>query len=243
MAMDDLKGRMPLDELLSMNDKQPREQPLISKNIHEQLKHMELDAWSISVHRRLRDAIARLQPTTVLEIGGQIGLRTSWLFDLIERKEWNPEHYVIVEEGAKFGVILKRLIQRYNVMHQTKIVIQNPLTYVDEYTMWKQTQLVNKEDHSNFLQHVKCIILDSNIEHHIELVDRCLKLMNEGEYLFTVEPRVPTEDLDTNLPQVQTLISNFNDWIRMIRESNRAFEIGFTPLHEGTIVTFRKMHQ
>ncbi|MEK9730154.1 MAG: hypothetical protein VW230_00175 [Candidatus Poseidoniales archaeon] len=242
--MDDIDGQLPLDELLSINDKHDREQPLISNNIYEQLKHMELDAWSISVNRRLRDAISRIQPRTVLEIGGQIGLRTSWLFDLIERDDWNPENYVILEEGPKFGVILKRLIQRYNVMNQTHVAIQHPMTYIEEYTLWKQTQLVKQGDNSShYLSHIDCIIVDSNIEHHIDLVDKCLKVMDEGGYLFTLEPTVPTDDLDTKLPEVQQRISNFNHWIRMIRESKDEFEIGFTPLHEGTIVTFRKMHQ
>jgi len=120
-----------LDEIASMHPGQPREQPLISENIHEQLKHMELSSWSISVQRRLRDAISRISPKNVLELGGQIGHRTSWLFDLIERGQWSPERYIIVEEGPKFGVILKRLIQRYQHNDFTSVVIQNPIKYIE----------------------------------------------------------------------------------------------------------------
>ena len=53
---------------------------------------------SISVLRRLRDAIGRLSPDRVLEVGASIGHRTAWLLDDFERKErfaaptlWNRE--------------------------------------------------------------------------------------------------------------------------------------------------------
>jgi len=70
-----------------------------------------------------------------------------------------------------------------------------------------------------------------------------LKLLSQSGYLFTVEPDIPTDDLDTNLPEVQNRISMFNLWIKLIREASDAFEIGFTPLHEGTLVIFRKKPQ
>jgi len=233
-----------LDEIVSMHSGQPREQPLISENIHEQLKHMELSSWSISVHRRLRDAISRIRPEHVLELGGQIGHRTSWLFDLIERRQWSPKQYYIVEEGPKFGVILKRLIQRYQHNDFTRVVIQNPMKYIEEYRLWNRTHLINNqvEDHQ-FMSKVDCILVDSNLEQHVEIVEQSLKLLSQSGYLFTVEPDIPTDDLDTNLPEVQNRISMFNLWIKLIREASDAFEIGFTPLHEGTLVIFRKKPQ
>jgi predicted O-methyltransferase YrrM len=233
-----------LDEIVSMHSGQPREQPLISENIHEQLKHMELSSWSISVHRRLRDAISRIQPEHVLEIGGQIGHRTSWLFDLIERGQWSPKQYYIVEEGPKFGVILKRLIQRYQHNEFTHVVIQNPMKYIEEYRLWNQTHLINNEtERQQFLSRVDCILVDSNIEQHVEIVEQSLKLLPQSGYLFTVEPDIPTDDLDTELPEVQDRISMFNLWIQLIRDASGEFEIGFTPLHEGTLVIFRKRPQ
>ncbi|MEL0265901.1 MAG: hypothetical protein VW945_00275, partial [Candidatus Poseidoniales archaeon] len=43
--------------LLSKDGSQPQDEPLIAANIHEQLQHMGLSTWSISVLRRLRDAV------------------------------------------------------------------------------------------------------------------------------------------------------------------------------------------
>lgn len=233
-----------LDEIVSMHPGQPREQPLISENIHEQLKHMELSSWSISVHRRLRDAISRIRPEHVLEFGGQIGHRTSWLFDLIERGQWSPEQYFIIEEGPKFGVILKRLIQRYQHNDFTRVVIQNPMKYIEEHRLWNRTQLINNEiEEQKFLSKVDCILVDSSIEQHVEIVEQSLKLLSQSGYLFTVEPDIPTDDLDTELPEVQERISMFNLWIKLIRDASDEYEIGFTPLHEGTLVVFRKMPQ
>jgi len=233
-----------LDEIASMHPGQPREQPLISENIHEQLKHMELSSWSISVQRRLRDAISRISPKNVLELGGQIGHRTSWLFDLIERGQWSPERYIIVEEGPKFGVILKRLIQRYQHNDFTSVVIQNPIKYIEEFRLWNQTHVINNEiEEQQFLSKVDCILVDSNIEQHVEIVKQSLNLLSQSGYLFTLEPDIPTDDLDTELPEVQDRISMFNIWIQLIRQMSDEFEIGFTPLHEGTLVIFRKKPQ
>ena len=40
--------------LLAKDETQPQDEPLIAANIHEQLQHMGLSTWSVSVLRRLR---------------------------------------------------------------------------------------------------------------------------------------------------------------------------------------------
>ncbi|MEK9698624.1 MAG: hypothetical protein VW270_22820, partial [Candidatus Poseidoniales archaeon] len=152
--------------------------------------------------------------------------------------------YYIIEEGPKFGVILKRLIQRYQHNDFTRVVIQNPMKYIEEHRLWNRTQLINNEiEEQKFLSKVDCILVDSSIEQHVEIVEQSLKLLSQSGYLFTVEPDIPTDDLDTELPEVQERISMFNLWIKLIRDASDEYEIGFTPLHEGTLVVFRKMPQ
>ena len=44
----------------------PRDEPEIAANINEQLQHMGLITWPISVIRRVRDGIYRISPRNVL---------------------------------------------------------------------------------------------------------------------------------------------------------------------------------
>ena len=53
--------------LLVPDKERPREEPEVAANIGIQLQHMGMAHWSVSVIRRLRDAIGRLHPKTVLE--------------------------------------------------------------------------------------------------------------------------------------------------------------------------------
>ena len=50
-----------------------RDEPEVAANIGKQLEHMGLSTWSISVRRRVRDAIARLSPKNIIQTGAGIG--------------------------------------------------------------------------------------------------------------------------------------------------------------------------
>jgi hypothetical protein len=102
-----------LSSLLSPDPNRSRDEPAIAANISAQLSHMGLDTWSISVIRRVRDAIGRIKPDRIIEIGGGIGHRSAWIYDLIDQDDWQPNRYDIIENGAKFGVIIHRLMTRY----------------------------------------------------------------------------------------------------------------------------------
>ena len=64
----------------------PRDEPEIAANINQQLQHMGLVTWPISVIRRVRDGIYRINPKNVLEVGGGIGHRAAWLLDLFDTR-------------------------------------------------------------------------------------------------------------------------------------------------------------
>ena len=89
-----------LAQLLSADPLRSRDEPEIAANIGSQLQHMGLSTWSISVHRRLRDALARLKPQRIIEVGGGIGHRSAWVYDLFTVDGFTPERYDIIENGA-----------------------------------------------------------------------------------------------------------------------------------------------
>ena len=71
-----------LAQLLSADAERSKDEPEIAANIGSQLQHMGLSTWPISIQRRLRDALGRLKPKRLIEVGGGIGHRSAWIYDL-----------------------------------------------------------------------------------------------------------------------------------------------------------------
>ena len=165
--MADLPGEVEREEilafLLAKDAQQPRDEPEIAANIHTQLQHMGLSTWSISVHRRLRDAVGRLQPSTVLEIGASIGHRTAWLLDQFERADARPSSLTLVEQGGKFGVILQRLLQRYEAMPWANVVVGEPNQLAAEHQAW---QLLQLRTPSCRRRHLNLVMMSSSLTVH-----------------------------------------------------------------------------
>ena len=55
-----------LAAILAADKELSRDEPEVAANIGQQLEHMGLTTWSISVRRRIRDAIARLSPKNII---------------------------------------------------------------------------------------------------------------------------------------------------------------------------------
>ena len=110
-----------LSTLLTANNELSRDEPQVAANIGAQLEHMGLSTWSISVRRRIRDAISRIEPKNVIEIGSGIGHLSAWLMDHFESNQ-SPEIFQMVEEGNRFAVILTRLKDRYSSVNSKVIV-------------------------------------------------------------------------------------------------------------------------
>jgi len=134
-----------LAQLLSKDADQPRHEPEIAANINEQLQHMGLSTWSISLLRRLRDALARQQPKRLLEVGSGIGHRSAWLLDLVERKVNSYDTYTLVEQGGKFGVILHRLLTRYDALNWASVVVGEPVQLAAEHQAWSLASATTSE--------------------------------------------------------------------------------------------------
>ena len=135
--MSEVEREDVLPALLVADEQRSRDEPEIAANIATQLEHMGLHTWSISVIRRLRDALGRLSPTSVLEIGASIGHRSAWLYDLFLTQQ--PDKFDLVEQGAKFGVILFRLQSRYEAAPWSNILVGEFSTLLAEAKAWSMT--------------------------------------------------------------------------------------------------------
>ena len=225
--------------LLAKDEKQPQDEPQIAANIHEQLQHMGLSTWSISVLRRLRDAIGRLSPDRVLEVGASIGHRTAWLLDDFERKERSPKALTLVEQGGKFGVILQRLLQRYDALAWASVVVGKPEQLAAEHQAWALASATGAElSQTPFESGYDAIVVDGPSSARADLVATYLSMLNDNGVLFTVEPDMPTGDVAEDDVEGMAMVNGFNRWIEVVGETQATHHVAFMPLFGGTLVAW-----
>ena len=225
--------------LLAKDETQPQDEPLIAANIHEQLQHMGLSTWSVSVLRRLRDAIGRLSPDRVLEVGASIGHRTAWLLDDFERKERSPKALTLVEQGGKFGVILQRLLQRYDALAWASVVVGKPDQLAAEHQAWALASATGTElSQTPFESGYDAIVVDGPSSGRADLVATYLSMLNDNGVLFTVEPDMPTGDVAEEDAEGMAMVNGFNSWIEVVGETQATHHVAFMPLFGGTLVAW-----
>ena len=212
-----------LAALLTASKDLSRDEPEVAKNIGLQLEHMGLSTWSISVRRRIRDAISRLEPKNVIQTGAGIGHLSAWLFDHFEQVE-GIENFQMIEDGNRFAVILKRLSQRYSSV-SSSIVVGSPALLCGELKAWN----ISKTGDSPILPNADAIIVDAPMTKLASDVKAMLPILNPNGVLFTVEPTPPVGD-----PEVV----GFNNWMDLIRSSNETHHLAFVPLFGGSIVAW-----
>ncbi len=217
-----------LAAVLSADKELSRDEPEVAANIGKQLEHMGLSTWSISVRRRIRDAVARLQPETIIQTGAGIGHLSAWILDHYEGRD-GLEKFQIIEEGNRFAVILARLCQRYSEV-PTNIVVGSPSLLTSELKAWT----ISKVGDSPILERADAIIVDAPMERLAEDVGAMLPLLNSNGVLFTTEPTPPEGERSSDDQEVV----GFNNWMELIRKSNETHHIAFAPLFGGTIVAW-----
>ena len=228
-----------LSSILSPDPNRSRDEPAIAANISAQLNHMGLDTWSISVIRRLRDAVGRIKPDRIIEVGGGIGHRSAWIYDLIEQEDWQPTRYDIIENGAKFGVIIHRLMTRYKAESWTKIVVGELNSLLAQTNAWSAASKSGIEVGDSPIQsQAEVIIVDRNGKNVANAVKQMLPMLAKGGVLFTLEPLVPAGDVDENDEAGMAIVEGFNSWINLIQSANETHHIAFNPLFGGTLVAF-----
>ena len=217
-----------LAAILAADKELSRDEPEVAANIGKQLEHMGLSTWSISVRRRVRDAIARLSPKNIIQTGAGIGHLSAWILDHFEEED-SLEKFQIIEEGNRFAVILTRLCQRYSSV-PTSIVVGKPSLLTSELKAWS----ISKAGEAPMLENADAIIVDASLENLADDVSSLLPLLNKNGVLFTTEPTPPVGDREENDPEV----IGFNKWMDLIRETNSTHHIAFAPLFGGTIVAW-----
>ena len=229
-----------LPYILSKESDLSRDEPEIAANISEQLQHMGLSTWSQSVIRRLRNAIHKIKPERVIEVGAGIGHRSAWFFDLFTNDKV-PERYDLVEQGSKFAVILHRLRTRYDAEDWCNIVVGEVNSLVAETNAWSAASTTGLEvGNSPLATKADVIIVDSKIEDLAESIESLFPLLSDGGVLFTCEPPVPSGDVDEEDEEMMKHVDGFNDWIKLISNTQQTHYVAFTPLFDGTIVAFLK---
>ena len=108
----------------------------VAASIGAQLEHMELTSMPTGLRRRIRDVISRVQPKRVCEVGSGIGHLSAWLFDYWSQDS-QPEHFDMIEAGGKFGVILTRLLRRYDAEEWAHVRVGEFETLCAEMDSWK----------------------------------------------------------------------------------------------------------
>jgi len=230
-----------LTAILAADKELSRDEPEVAANIGKQLEHMGLSTWSISVQRRLRDALGRLKPKRVIEVGGGIGHRSAWIYDLFTVDGFTPERYDIIENGAKFAVILHRLMTRFEAESYTKIVVGVLDALVGETLAWKAASSTGLEVGDAPIQpEADAIIVDGISASRAKNVELMLPFLATGGVLFTLEPDMPVGDVKEDDEDGMALVDGFNAWIELIQSCNETHHIGFMPLFGGTLVAMVK---
>jgi len=217
-----------LAALLTANKDLSRDEPEVATNIGLQLEHMGLSTWSISVRRRIRDAISLLEPKNVIQTGAGIGHLSAWLFDHFEQVK-GIENFQMIEDGNRFAVILKRLSQRYSSV-SSSIVVGSTGLLCGELKAWN----ISKTGDSPILPNADAIIVDAPMTKLASDVKAMLPILNPNGVLFTVEPTPPVGERTEDDPEVV----GFNNWMDLIRSSNETHHLAFAPLFGGSIVAW-----
>ena len=233
-----------LAALLAKDPELPRGEPEISAAIGAQLEHMELNSMPTSLRRRIRDIIARVQPKRVCEVGSGIGHLSAWLFDY-----WSshtpPEHFDMVEAGGKFGVILTRLLRRYDAEDWAHVRVNDFESLCAELDSWKAANTTTDEAAATSSPPLRApyeiIIVDVGEIGKVEAIQRSFDLLVPGGLILTSEPEVPVDDVG-EIPSTgpenpeQARVVAFNEWTQFITEIGQSKPVGFVPLFGGTLV-------
>jgi len=218
----------------------PRDEPEIAQGIAVQMRHMGMSPLSLSVVRRLRDIVATLAPRRLVESGASIGHLSAWMLDLWSSEQAvAPELYDVLEPGARFAVILQRVLERYHATEWGRVLVGSVEEQRDRTKAWRLAHLGSSERPSSVDDRADLIVVHPSLS-IADDVRAALDLLREGGVLLTVEPEVPGEDVSPDTPEGEAIISSFNGWISLIHSLTSSHDVAFLPVTGGTIVGVRR---
>ena len=243
-----------MQKLLSEDPGMGTEEPEIAANIGEQMLHMDMTPLPRSMRRRIRDICSRVKPRNAIIVGGGIGHLSAWLFDMWcgtsdspRNSESRPGSLRIMEQGTRFGVIIDRLVRRYNAESWCSVVSSPWNEVVAESASAIAANVALPPDSLSVILPlpVDLVVIDLPEDERAEAASIAFDLLAPGGLVLVQEPTVPTGDVGTPSDEdeptpAQAKVESFNRWIGLVTKGNTDHSLGFAELTGGTLVALLK---
>ena len=251
-----MSEREMLERLLSKDSSRSEEEPEIASSIGEQMLLMGLRTMPRSLRSRIRDIVSRVPLGNVILVGGGIGHLSAWLLDLWcgdpsgegNGPEAKPDSFIVLEEGARFGVIIDRLIRRYSAESWARIISKPWAEVTAEVTSWSaaSASLPSSARPSDIPLPVSLIIIDLHDSDRTTAASSAFEILSPGGLLIMPEPEVPTGDVGVpsegkEPTEAQSKVIAFNQWISFIKSISEDHSVSFVELSGGTLAVVRRM--
>lgn len=240
-----------ISDLLCEDESRAQNEPQIASRIGEQMLHMDMVPLPRSIRARIRDICSRIPARNVILVGGGIGHLSAWLFDMwcgspdgkSEPYGKRPTNLRIIEQGSRFGVIIDRVIRRYNAENWASVISRSWIEVAGESISAILANVATPEAASGtILPHpLELIIVDLPERERVKAASLAFDLISSGGVVLVQEPTVPTGDVGLqeegqNPTPAQEKVNEFNDWIDLVKNVSKSHSIGFTELTGGTLV-------
>ena len=233
--------------LLSEDNDRNQDEPEVAASIGEQMLHMEMTLLPKSVRSRIRDVCSRVSSKNAVLVGGGIGHLSAWLFDLWSTDDIRPGSFRIIEPGTRFGVIIDRLIRRYDAESWAKVISRSwQEVFAESMSHTASNFLLPEEALDSLLpMPVDLVVIDVPEEERVLAASLAFDLISSGGLVLVLEPTVPTGDVgeiegDEGPTPAQAKVNSFNEWIELIKMVNDGHSLGFAELPGGTLVGILK---
>ncbi|MED5231774.1 MAG: hypothetical protein VYB30_05370 [Candidatus Thermoplasmatota archaeon] len=248
-----MSQREMFEQLLGDDESRSASEPEIAAAIGEQMIHMDLRPLPRSIRKRIRDIAGRIPARNVVIVGGGIGHLTAWMMDL-----WcgNPAHEEsdgsnrpdtlrVIEEGGKFGVIIDRLLRRYDASGWAQVISVPWGEIAAETESWNAANatLPDVARNAPLPQPIDLVIIDLPELERAQAVTLAFNLLAPGGIVMALEPQVPTGDVgepeqEAEMTPAQQVVASFNQWIEFVQSVNSAHSAAFVELAGGTLGVF-----
>ncbi len=249
------EGEM-LERMLSEDTGRTDTEPQIAASIGEQMLLMGLRTMPRSLRSRIRDIVSRVPLGNAILVGGGIGHLSAWLFDLWcgdpsipdSSSGAKPDSFIIVEEGARFGVIIDRLIRRYNAESWSRVIAKPWIEITAEVTSWSAAaaSLPSLARPSDIPLPVSLVIIDLPDSDRPVAASSAFEILSPGGIMIVPEPEVPTGDVGSPVDgeeptEAQSKVFAFNQWISFIKNVSENHSVSFVELSGGTLAIIRRV--
>ena len=253
LGLPTMSQREMFERLLGEDESRDSEEPEIAAAIGEQMIHMDLRPLPRSVRTRIRDIASRVPARNVVIVGGGIGHLSAWMMDLWcgdpsseESVPTNrPETVRIIEEGGKFGVIIDRLLRRYDASSWAQVITRSWTEIAAETQSWNAAgaALPDAARTAPLPQPIDLVIIDLPELDRAQAAAVAFDLLAPGGMVMALEPQVPTGDVGEasqgeEMTSAQQVVASFNRWIEFVRSVDTEHSAAFVELTGGTLGVF-----